>query len=518
MIVPEGLDVTRRTTAAPARRRPARPGRDAQRGPVPRTPRRQAGAGRRRRARSPCTSSAGPTTPIDGPARPTSSRRSRPSSGATRRRAPDRPPRLLDGRRGGLAPRPAPPSALVVGRGRRGVHRDEELREAQRRPPDVPGEGPAHLRRRRLRPQRLQRADGRLRRRERPAAAGVDQHRRGAEIARLHDEDRGARHPRRGHRLPPRRRRQDGAQGRPGQRADPARRSTTSTPQGARPEPEADQVRDLHAEVQPGGLAGGRAAPGALPAGRTVDAEIQGETVVVREAENVAVLGVDRHAGETIRLGGQEFPLESGRQGARCPTSTSAWSADGWEQLDYDDSRAFEENAEHGKRHNLQGPIDDAFTGPFLCVRGTGTPWSPQVQDAGPTPRLETVRRRLARSTCAASSGSRRTPSVTPDDIERPPPRPVRRPRLEPPAGAGVLKDLPLTWTRTSSTPGRPSYPPADHVPVLIALNPLEPAPLRRGQQRPHLRRAASSPAPTPCCFPTSATTPSSRPTAANDS
>src|SRR4029079_16790837 len=33
-----------------------------------------------------------------------------------------------------------------------------------------------------------------------------------------------------------------------------------------------------------------------------------------------------------------------------------------------------------GKRPGLQGPIDDAFTAPFLCVRGTGKAWSPAVQ------------------------------------------------------------------------------------------------------------------------------------------
>jgi hypothetical protein len=32
------------------------------------------------------------------------------------------------------------------------------------------------------------------------------------------------------------------------------------------------------------------------------------------------------------------------------------------------------------KRPGLQGPIDDAFDAPFLCVRGTGTPWSAQTQ------------------------------------------------------------------------------------------------------------------------------------------
>jgi len=32
-----------------------------------------------------------------------------------------------------------------------------------------------------------------------------------------------------------------------------------------------------------------------------------------------------------------------------------------------------------GKRPGLQGPIDDAFATPFLCVRGTGQPWNPAV-------------------------------------------------------------------------------------------------------------------------------------------
>src|SRR5262245_131721 len=32
------------------------------------------------------------------------------------------------------------------------------------------------------------------------------------------------------------------------------------------------------------------------------------------------------------------------------------------------------------KSPGLQGPIDDAFTTPFLCVRGTGKPWDADVQ------------------------------------------------------------------------------------------------------------------------------------------
>ncbi len=34
-----------------------------------------------------------------------------------------------------------------------------------------------------------------------------------------------------------------------------------------------------------------------------------------------------------------------------------------------------------GKRPGIQGPIDDAFTSPFLCVRGTGKAWNPSVQN-----------------------------------------------------------------------------------------------------------------------------------------
>ncbi|MES2790067.1 MAG: hypothetical protein V4719_10625, partial [Planctomycetota bacterium] len=37
----------------------------------------------------------------------------------------------------------------------------------------------------------------------------------------------------------------------------------------------------------------------------------------------------------------------------------------------------FNKNLDFRKRKDLQGPIDDAFMQPFVCVRGTGKPWSP---------------------------------------------------------------------------------------------------------------------------------------------
>ncbi|MHC5543818.1 alpha/beta hydrolase-fold protein, partial [Singulisphaera rosea] len=105
----------------------------------------------------------------------------------------------------------------------------------------------------------------------------------------------------------------------------------------------------------------------------SVDAEIVEKRVVIHKAENVAILGVERHLAESIRLGDQEFPLE-GAVGGLLPYVDFQFTDGGWRSLDYDESRAFQENVARGKRRGLQGPIDDAFTGPFLCVRGTARP------------------------------------------------------------------------------------------------------------------------------------------------
>ena len=48
-----------------------------------------------------------------------------------------------------------------------------------------------------------------------------------------------------------------------------------------------------------------------------------------------------------------------------------------------------------GKRPGLQGPIDDAFARPFLCVRGTGKAWNPAVGVLGRC-KPESLCRRMA--------------------------------------------------------------------------------------------------------------------------
>jgi predicted esterase len=203
-----------------------------------------------------------------------------------------------------------------------------------------------------------------------------------------------------------------------------------------------------------------------------VDAEVVGRKVVVHKAENVAVLGVERHAGETLQIGGQEFSLEGAVKGL-LPNVDFRKGDDGkWRQLSYDESRALEENADRAKRRGLQGPIDDAFTGPFRCVRGTGTAWSPAV-GRWSTERLERFRNdwaKFLRGDLVVKNDN----EVNDEDIER-----YNLVLFGDPGSNSViarfLKDLPLSWSRAELTLAGETYSSSDHAPVLIAPNPLNP-------------------------------------------
>ncbi|NQV22916.1 MAG: prolyl oligopeptidase family serine peptidase [Rhodopirellula sp.] len=95
--------------------------------------------------------------------------------------------------------------------------------------------------------------------------------------------------------------------------------------------------------------------------------------------KNIAALKIARDVADTIELDGTSLPLRSAADGL-LPEVYYERSSDGWSLLEYDDSVAFAENPDLNKRHNLQGPIDDAFMEPFVCVRGTGDAWSKETQ------------------------------------------------------------------------------------------------------------------------------------------
>ena len=199
----------------------------------------------------------------------------------------------------------------------------------------------------------------------------------------------------------------------------------------------------------------------------TLEGEIDGDLATVR-TEDVASLAVARQAGATLRLDGREFPLREA-VGGLLPDVYFRKGGGGWEILDHDASLALQRNDRGEKRPGVQGPIDDAFAGPFLCVRGTGTPRDPRVQ-AWADARLAGFADDWARS-FRGDLPVIDDLAVTPRDIEE-----SHLILFGDPGSnrliARVLPDLPLIWTSEEITLAGAKFPAADHAPVLVAANP----------------------------------------------
>jgi hypothetical protein len=123
-----------------------------------------------------------------------------------------------------------------------------------------------------------------------------------------------------------------------------------------------------------------------------------------------------------------------------------------------------------GKRPGLQGPIDDAFTTPFLCVRGTGKAWNPTVHAWS-----EANLRRFAHEWHRYFRGDlpiKDDTAVTEADL-----RCCNLILFGDPGSnvwiQKVLPQLPVQWTRDELRLGERRYAAATHLPALIAPNPL---------------------------------------------
>jgi len=123
-----------------------------------------------------------------------------------------------------------------------------------------------------------------------------------------------------------------------------------------------------------------------------------------------------------------------------------------------------------GKRPGLQGPIDDAFTSRFLCVRGTGKPWSAAVQAWS-----DATLRRFAYEWSRYFAGDlpvKNDTEVTAEDC--------RRCNLilfgDPGSNIWIRKALPalpLKWSKTALQIGAMRLTSADHSPACIAPSPF---------------------------------------------
>ncbi len=123
-----------------------------------------------------------------------------------------------------------------------------------------------------------------------------------------------------------------------------------------------------------------------------------------------------------------------------------------------------------GKRPGLQGPIDDAFSAPFVCVRGTGKPWNPEIQAwaAANLRRFEYEWARYMRGDLPVKNDNEITASDLTDK------------HLilfgDPGSNSWIAKalpSLPLKWTPESLSIGEGVFSSADHAPALISASPL---------------------------------------------
>ncbi len=191
-----------------------------------------------------------------------------------------------------------------------------------------------------------------------------------------------------------------------------------------------------------------------------IEAEVVGDgTVEVKEPKNVtrfAILPPMLQGGPKLRVGGTDVVVW-----VRDPEATNGpviiGRRDGkWAYLGAKDDGA------SGKRPGLQGPIDDAFTTPFLCVRGTGKAWNPAVQawaDAD-LKRFAYEWNRYFRGELPVKDDA----AVTEEDVKR-----CNLILFGDPGSnrwiERVLPKLPIHWTRDELEVGGERYAAGDHAP-----------------------------------------------------
>jgi len=179
--------------------------------------------------------------------------------------------------------------------------------------------------------------------------------------------------------------------------------------------------------------------------------------IEVDEPKNVRCFGLHRAAAR-VRVGKSEIET-AGKLPIFLEQRDGAW-------------RLAERFSLDEKRPGLQGPIDDAFSGPFLCVRGTEPPWNAAVQK-----QADAALKRFAeewRFWFRAELPVKDDVHVTQEDVGK------RHLILfgDPGSNSWIrssLDRLPLTWTHDEVRLRGKSYAAADHLPVLIGSNVLAP-------------------------------------------
>ncbi len=195
---------------------------------------------------------------------------------------------------------------------------------------------------------------------------------------------------------------------------------------------------------------------------------------ITADTKNISALTLSISAGKIpfektaaakVTLDGTE--LEAGKARANGSWTAHFRKEDGkWKRVDSTN------DGQLAKRHGLQGPIDDAFMGSFMMVRPTGKPLNEKVGAWAETEMNHAVDawRKQFRGEAPITADD----AVTDADIADhnlvlwgdPSSNKVL---------ARIADKMPIHWDSAKVTVGKDAYSAADHVPVLIFPNPLNP-------------------------------------------
>lgn len=204
-----------------------------------------------------------------------------------------------------------------------------------------------------------------------------------------------------------------------------------------------------------------------------VDARLSGENEVTITTKNVAGLTLAFEPGRAPLQAGRmvKVVIDSYELKTRGPESDRSWSRsfvkDGrWEAASAGDSKA------NSKRHDLQGPIDDAFMDSFIFVRPTGKFANPVVEKwvrAELDHAIEHWRRQF-RGVARVKDDT----EITDKDIES-----ANLVLWGDPSSNTLLgriaDKLPIRWSTTEIVAGDKRFAAEGHAPILIHPNPLNP-------------------------------------------
>lgn len=203
----------------------------------------------------------------------------------------------------------------------------------------------------------------------------------------------------------------------------------------------------------------------------TVEGGLTKDNILLLRTKNVAALRIARDVAETVVIDGAKLPLRPAAD-QLLPDVYYTLEGDGWKLLSYDESRAFDKNPDLHKRHNLQGPIDDAFMEPFVCVTGTGEAWSETQRDWS-TFTLQQFQREFDKWLRGE------VPVIKDHELSE---EHIASRNLilfgDPGSNsvlARVLSKLPVKWTREAITVNGRDFDPESHGLSLIYPNPLNP-------------------------------------------